>query len=86
MGLEVGEPIATGAAVKISLEDDLLIGEVIYCRQEGSIYYAGVELEHVLFGLTELARIMRAFEEEYSGEQREHSADQAEQKHKQQTR
>lgn len=64
MGIEVEGPIATGSALKIDLEDAILLGEVIYTRDQGTSFYLGVELEHALYGLAELARVVRSFSED----------------------
>src|SRR3954447_13009527 len=61
IGLELNVPVAPGTALKVELEDGLLLGEVIYCRKDDSSYYAGVELEHSLFGLGELGRVLSNF-------------------------
>jgi hypothetical protein len=61
IGLELEGPVAPGAAVKIEMEDALLLGEVIYCRQDEASFYLGVELEHALTGLAELSRMVNAF-------------------------
>ena len=61
IGLEVDLPIHTGTALKIELEDSLLLGEVIYCRQEKGGFYVGAELEQALHGLVELGEMLRRF-------------------------
>jgi hypothetical protein len=61
IGLELDVPVAAGTALKVELEDALLLGEVIYCRTDEASYYVGVELEHALNGLAELSRIVSAF-------------------------
>jgi hypothetical protein len=61
LGLELAAPLATGTALKIDLEDSILLGEVIYCRVQEGGWYVGVELVHALNGLVELASIMRGF-------------------------
>jgi PilZ domain len=67
IGLELQGPVAIGAALKIKLEDGLLLGEVIYCREDEDSCYVGVELEHSLCGLGELAQALRAFSDFPSG-------------------
>jgi hypothetical protein len=37
------------------LDDAILLGEVIYCRDQGGGYYVGIELEQALCGLADLA-------------------------------
>src|SRR4051794_27419957 len=61
IGLQLQGPVAIGTALKLELNDALLLGEVIYCREEASTFYVGVELEQVLCGLGELANAVRAF-------------------------
>jgi hypothetical protein len=61
LGLELQGPVAIGTALKINLDDGLLLGEVIYCRADEASYYVGVELEQALCGLAELAQALRAF-------------------------
>jgi hypothetical protein len=66
IGLEVGQAIGTGTALKIEAQNSLLLGEAIYCRAEGEQFYVGVELEHALHGLAELGEMLRGFTEELS--------------------
>src|SRR4051812_43252262 len=67
IGIEMPERLATGDAVKIDLDDSFLLGEVIYCRADGNGWYAGIELEHALFGLAALAATLSDFSESRSG-------------------
>ncbi len=53
----VPEPIAAGAAVKIELDDSLILGEVCYLQPDGRWFLAGIEIDQVLAGLGELARL-----------------------------
>lgn len=78
IGLELDRPVRPGTALKVDLDDALMLGEVIYCRRDASSYYAGVELEHSLCGLGELSRMVAAFDRavepsEQSGAQRTHA-------------
>lgn len=43
--------------MKIAWEDFILLGEVCYCRPEGHLYAAGIELEHCLTLTEELLRL-----------------------------
>ena len=56
IGLQLQGPVAIGAALKFELDDALFLGEVIYCREEETSFYVGVELEQALYGLAALAR------------------------------
>jgi hypothetical protein len=64
LGLALPEPLPSGAALKIEWEDSILLGEVIFSRAEESGFFAGVQLEQVLSGLTELSRIVSRFQDE----------------------
>jgi hypothetical protein len=72
MGFEIEGPVSTGTAVRIDIDDAFFLGEVIYCRQDESSFYVGVELEQVLFGLTDLAQILGAFSDSPSGPEQTH--------------
>ena len=63
IGLVIERPVAPGTALKVELEDALLLGEVIFCRREEASYYVAAELEHALCGLGELSRTVREFHE-----------------------
>jgi len=67
IGLEIQAPVAVGSALKFELDDFLLLGEVIYCRDDGNSFYVGVELEHMLCGLGDLAQAIEAFADPPSG-------------------
>lgn len=69
VGLALQGPVAIGVALKIELDDGLVLGEVIYCREDEDSYYVGVELEQALCGLADLARALRAFSDAPSGPQ-----------------
>src|SRR5436305_12878228 len=61
IGLQLQGPVAIGTALKFELNDALVLGEVIYCREEASTFYVGVELEQALYGLGELANRVQVF-------------------------
>ena len=63
LGLVVKEAISPGAALQIEIEDEIVLGEVIYCRPEPEGYFLGVELDQVLSGLAELAARLEEFSE-----------------------
>jgi hypothetical protein len=64
LGLVVACQIDPGAAIRIEIDDSLVLGEAIYCRAEADGYFLGVELDQVLVGLTELGRRLSAFDPE----------------------
>ena len=72
IGLELQGPVAIGTALKFEVDDSLILGEVIYCRQveascDEASYYVGVELDQALRGLGNLAEALRAYSEMPSG-------------------
>ena len=68
IGLELQGPVAIGSALKLELDDSMVLGEVIYCREDEASFYVGVVLEQALCGLSELAYALRAFSDEPSCE------------------
>jgi hypothetical protein len=59
--LRLDEPLPPSTLVRIEYEDNLLLGEVVYCQDEESGWLAGVRIEHGLFGLSTLAVAMQGF-------------------------
>lgn len=49
--------IAPGAALRIDLEDCMLLGEVCYCRGGGEEYAVGVQLDQALGHVREVTRL-----------------------------
>jgi hypothetical protein len=49
-----------GALLKVEWNGTLVLGEVIYCRPEQEGFSVGVELEHALYDVENLARQMGA--------------------------
>jgi hypothetical protein len=68
IGLQLQGPVAIGTALKFELDDALLLGEVIYCREDEASFYVGVELEQALCGLAQLAKALNAFSDSPSGD------------------
>lgn len=64
LGVELAFPVGIGCALKIELNDAVLLGEAMYCRAENGAYYVGIELLQGLCGLGELSRAFGAFSEE----------------------
>ncbi|MCX6630043.1 MAG: PilZ domain-containing protein [Candidatus Solibacter sp.] len=73
IGLELQGPVAVGTALKIELDDSLLLGEIIYCRADEGSCYVGVELEQALCGLGALAKALGTFSDVPSGPQQSDS-------------
>ncbi len=61
LAIEAEAAIPTGTALKIELDDAILLGEAVYCKAVGGSYLLGVELDQVLCGLTELGRRLEEF-------------------------
>ena len=63
--LRVPEPIAVDSAVQLEFGDSLLLGEVCYCASDEGSFCVGVELQHSLLNLAEVAtlrnRVLTAF-------------------------
>jgi len=59
--IRLDQPLPPFTLVRIEYDDNLLLGEVVYCEQEQSGWLIGLRVEHVLFGLTALADSMQAF-------------------------
>jgi len=81
LGLELETQLPVGAALKIMLDDAILLGEVIYCRKQNTTWYAGVELEQALFGLAELASALSSFSEPASSPEQPHTTKHAGHQH-----
>ena len=60
MRIRIPEPARTGEAVKIYLQDALLLGEICYCWPDGAWFVIGVEVREALSGLKDLAKLNRA--------------------------
>ena len=58
LGLETPLPIRPGSALKIEIDDAMILGEAVYCREEQGYSFIGVELNQVLAGLAELGRCL----------------------------
>ena len=71
IGLELQGPVAIGTALKFEVDDSLILGEVIYCREDEGSFYVGVELEQALCGLGALAKALGAFSDASSDAQQE---------------
>jgi len=59
--IRLEEPLQPFTLVKIECDDNLLMGEVVYCRPDESAWIIGLRVEHSLFGLKALADAMQGF-------------------------
>lgn len=60
LGVVTEARVDPGAALRIEMEDSVVLGEAIYCRSDGEGHFVGVELDQMLVGLTELGRNLAA--------------------------
>jgi hypothetical protein len=56
--LQLHQPLVTGSLLRIEFDNNLILGEVVYCRQEQTVWVAGIRIEHALSALTALADAM----------------------------
>ena len=52
------QPLRYASLVRIDYNDNLLLGEVVYCQREQAGWLVGIRVEHALLGLTALARAL----------------------------
>ena len=57
--LYLDHPIGPGSLLRVEYDNNLLLGEVVYCQQEETGWIVGIRIEHTLSGLTALADAMR---------------------------
>jgi len=57
--LQLPQPLRAGTLLRIEYDNNLLLGEVMYCQREEASWVAGIRIEHTLTGLTALADAMR---------------------------
>lgn len=62
VGLLAPEAVPAGTAIKIEMDDTLILGESVYCKQQTGEWLIGVELNQVLTGLSELGRRLQEFQ------------------------
>ena len=64
LGLETQSAIRIGTPIKIEVEDTILLGEAVYCRQNRQSFLIGIALKHALYGAADLARLADEFSAE----------------------
>jgi hypothetical protein len=52
------QPLVYASLVRIEYDDNLILGEVVYCQRKDAGWLVGIRVEHSLLGLTALARAM----------------------------
>lgn len=60
-------PLRPGTLVQIETAEDLLLGEIIHCREEQSGFVAGMELDCALHAAAGVRALMQALLEEGAG-------------------
>jgi hypothetical protein len=59
--IQLEEPLPPFTLVRVEYDDNLLLGEVVYCQAEQIGWLAGLRIEHGLFGLKALAAALQSF-------------------------
>ena len=57
--LRLDQPLRAGSLLRVEYDNNLLLGEVVYCQQEQAGWVVGFRIEHTMSGLTALADAMR---------------------------
>lgn len=57
MRISLSRPVKPGSAVKVELEDSILLAEISYCVPAAEGYTAGLQVDQILTGLKELTRL-----------------------------
>lgn len=85
LAIEIPSAVPPGTALKIELEDSIVLGEAVYCQGGHGPYLLGVELDQVLCGLTELGKRLQEFATEASsGREVAYSINHRQRQHRQQ--
>ena len=58
VSIRLDRAIPASAAVRIDLNDSILLGEVCHCEPSGDSFDCGVRLDQALTSVTDLARLM----------------------------
>lgn len=57
--LKLHQPLGARSLLRIEYDNNLLLGEVVYCQQEQTGWVVGIRIEHFLSGLAALADAVR---------------------------
>jgi hypothetical protein len=60
MRIQLAERLHAGSAVRLDMDDQIVLGEVCYCQQSGDQFAIGLELEQSLTNLHDLTKLMSA--------------------------
>jgi len=64
--IEVPHELPMRSALRIEVDNSILLGEVVYCRGSNGLFLLGVELDQVLCGLAALNKRLLEFATENS--------------------
>ena len=64
LSIDMASAVPPGTALKIELEDAIVLGEAVYCQGGPEAYLLGVELDQMLCGLSELGKRLQEFARE----------------------
>ena len=56
--IRLDQPLCYASLVRVDYNDNLLLGEVVYCQREQAGWLVGIRVEHALHRLTALARAL----------------------------
>jgi hypothetical protein len=86
LSIEIPCEVPPTTAIKIELDDAIMLGEAVYCQGSKGSYLLGVELDQVLCGLTELGKRLQEFATtESSGGEVAYAVNHRQRQHRQQT-
>jgi hypothetical protein len=61
MRVRVPQPVQSGTAIRVEVEDQILLGEACYCQSlTGGQFAIGLQLEQSLNNLEDLSRLVKA--------------------------
>jgi hypothetical protein len=86
LAIEMPSAVPPGTAIKIEVDDSILLGEAVYCKGGQGSYLLGVELDQMLCGLTELGKRLQEFAtKEPSGSEVAYSVNHRQRQYRQQS-
>jgi len=73
--LRIPRPVLLSSAVRVDLDDSLLLGEVCYCAPEGDEYAVGLVIDQTLTGIRGVLALIRGVmgEDDSADRERPHS-------------
>ena len=71
--MRIPRPVSLSSAVRVDLDDSLLLGEVCYCAPEGDEYAVGLVIDQTLTGIRGVLALIRGVMGEEDSAERERS-------------